>query len=210
MNIYQRKLLELIRDGKLNNLTRKETAAEIGLKYPGHVFYHLTRLQTQGFIRFGVKNEVFLNPKTTGGRASFWQIPVLGTAACGDATAFAEGTVEDHEMISTRFAAENSGFFAVRAFGDSMNKANINGQNIEEGDLAIIDPNKQVPTNGDYVLSVIDGLANIKRFYRDASGQVMLKPESTNETHKVITLHPEDPISYVVAGTVRHVIKNRI
>ncbi len=112
MNIYQRKLLELIRSGKLNDMTRQQTADAIGLKYPSHVFYHISRLQAQGLIRFDSNERAVLNSNNAAGRASFWQIPILGMAACGDATAFADGAIDGYATISTRFASPDSGRFA--------------------------------------------------------------------------------------------------
>lgn len=43
-----------------------------------------------------------------------------------------------------------------------MNKANVNGKTIEDGDYLIIDSDYRSPRNGDVVLSVIDDMANIK------------------------------------------------
>ena len=50
----------------------------------------------------------------------------------------------------------------MRAVGSSMNQANIGGKNIEEDDYVLVDhTDKDIQTN-DYILSVIDGMANIK------------------------------------------------
>lgn len=207
MNIYQQKLIELARKQNINHLTRQRLAEAVGLKYPSHVFYHLNRLVEEGIFKYTSERQFFINSSYAEGRAGFWKMPILGKATCGDATAFADEVVDGYVSISTRYAPDNAKWFAVRAIGDSMNKANVNGQNIEEGDLVVVNPNDKLPHNGAYVLSVIDGLANIKRFYRDTSGQVTLISESASQ-HEPIYIHPDDPLSYVVAGVVKHVIKN--
>lgn len=207
MNVYQQKLIELARNQDINLLTRQELAEKIGLKYPSHVQYHLMRLVDSGLFKFTRERQFFINSAHAEGRAGFWKIPILGSATCGDATAFADEVVEGYASISSRYAPDNEGWFAVRAKGDSMNKASVNGQSIEEGDLVIVNPNNKLPKNGDYVLSVIDGLANIKRFYQDKNGQITLVSESTSR-HDPIYIHPDDPLSYIVAGVVKHVIKH--
>jgi len=207
MNIYQKRLIDLARREDINRKTRKELAEEVGLKYPSHVYYHLQQLVDRGFLKFTHDRHFYINPAYEEGRAGFWQMPILGNATCGEALAFAENDVEDYVKVSTRYAGQDSGCFAVHADGDSMNRANINGLSIEDGDLVIIDPRKNLPSNGDYILSVMDGLANIKRFYRDEeTGQVTLLSESTSQ-HAPIFIHPDDPLSYFVAGTVTYVLK---
>ena len=58
---------------------------------------------------------------------------------------------------------------AIQADGFSMNQAKIgkSKRNIEPGDYAIVDGDVKAPEDGQYVLSVIDGLANIKKFHLD-------------------------------------------
>jgi repressor LexA len=98
---------------------------------------------------------------------------------------------------------------AVRAVGESLNKANIGGENIEDGDYVVVDC-KQQPNNGDYVLSIIDGAANFKKFFKDDSKhEIRLVSESTQEIPPII-LHDSDINSsgYMVNGVVVRVIKN--
>ena len=86
-----------------------------------------------------------------------------------------------------------------------MNKANINGDSLKEGDLAIIDSEYKTPRNGDYVLSIIDGMANLKKFEQDTKTRdVKLVSESTNPKHKPIYISSED---FMVNGKVIAVVK---
>jgi repressor LexA len=87
-----------------------------------------------------------------------------------------------------------------------MNKANVCGVTIEDGDYVIIDGEKRDPQNDTYVLSVIEDLANIKKFKRDvANEQVVLLAESTQHSPPIV-IHPDDT-QYIVCGTVVRVIK---
>ena len=97
--------------------------------------------------------------------------------------------------------------FAIRAVGSSKNKANINGKNIEDGDLVIIGPEDKNVQSSDYVLSVIDGMANIKRILIDLGHeQITLMSESTQHFPPIyISIHEID--RYVLSGKVIQVIK---
>lgn len=88
-----------------------------------------------------------------------------------------------------------------------MNRASVNGERIEDGDYVVVDATVKNPNNGDYVVSVIDEVANIKRFYKDPKHeQIMLVAESTTP-YAPIYIHQDDMQSYVVAGRVVQVIK---
>lgn len=72
--------------------------------------------------------------------------------------------------------------------------------------LLLIDPENQSPQNGDYVLSIIDDCANLKKFERDSkTGAIRLVSESTNKTHKPIYISSED--NYMVNGKIVAVLK---
>jgi repressor LexA len=120
---------------------------------------------------------------------------------------YADEMIEEHVKVSFSLIRNRRNTFAVRAVGCSMNKANINGKSIEEGDLVIIDPNdKDVETN-DYVLSVIDEMANIKRIFIDQEHeQITLMSESTQHYPAIYISACEMP-RYVVSGKVIQVIK---
>ena len=87
-----------------------------------------------------------------------------------------------------------------------MNRSSIKGKNIDDGDLVLIDGNDRTPLNGDYVLSIINGFANIKRFkIEEKTGQFVLISESKNPKHKPIFLHPDD--EFMINGKVVGVVK---
>ena len=89
--------------------------------------------------------------------------------------------------------------------GNSLNKANINGKNIEDGDFVIIDSQATNPKNGDYIVSIIEEMANIKKYIWDAkNSQIILGSEST-QNYNPIYVHEDDNI--IINGKVIDVIK---
>ena len=61
-----------------------------------------------------------------------------------------------------------------------MDKANIDGRSIEDGDYVIVKQTREIPQNNDYVVSIIDDRANIKKFYQK-DGEIALISESKQE-----------------------------
>jgi len=185
------------------------------LQYPSSAHYHVKKLQEEGYLEresnrprsigiFAdrtVKTPIF---KKTGMDAV--RIPVLGAANAGPATLFAEENVAGYLKVSRSILNRKENVFALRVEGDSMNRANINGKNLEEGDFVLIDSTYRTPRNGDYVLSVMDDCANLKKFQRDSeTGDVMLVSESSNPKHKAIYISSED--DFMVNGKIIGVLK---
>ena len=89
-----------------------------------------------------------------------------------------------------------------------MNRASVNGKSIDDGDYVIVDGEDKNVKTGDYVLSVISGLANIKRFTEDkVNRQIVLQSESS-QFFPPIHIHEDDLDEYLVNGKVVEVIKD--
>jgi SOS-response transcriptional repressor LexA len=204
MHVLQEKLLNLIKDKNISGFTLRDIGDAIGIEkpQPQQIKHHLEQLQSKGFIRklndgdyVAVATSRMAEPEDR-----LTQIPVLGSASCGLASQVAEEDIEGYIQVSSRLLPAWHSVFAVKAKGDSMNAANINGEPIEDGDIVLIDSDNRTPNNGDYVLSVIGGLANIKRFYRTSDDEIILKSESSVR-HRPILIHKDD-VEYVVCGKV--------
>lgn len=130
-----------------------------------------------------------------GTRAQTVNIPLLGNVACG-APIFAEENVEAEVSVSVELLKSGHKYFFLRADGDSMNKAGING-----GDLVLI-RQQQTAQNGDMVVALIDDEATIKEFYRSGS-TIVMKPNSDNSRHQPIILTSD----FRIQGVVEEVIK---
>jgi repressor LexA len=203
----QRKLLELARSTNLSQLTLREIAAKIGLPgdSPQKVKHHLQQLQKKGLLLIdrsaGTTSRPAAKPTfskgLTNASSSLFAIPIVGTANCGPATLFAEQNFEGILRVSSRLIDRSrpTGLYAVKADGSSMNRAQVGGRTIEDGDYVVIDANDKSVRTNDVVLAIIDNKATIKRFIDDrANGQLVLTADSSFE-YEPIHLHPEDDFS---------------
>jgi phage repressor protein C with HTH and peptisase S24 domain len=70
-----------------------------------------------------------------------------------------------------------------------------------------VDGSTELPSNGDYVVSSIGGLANIKKYLRDEKNKLIrLLSESTQQLPPIV-IDPNDVDSYHIHGRVISVIK---
>jgi SOS-response transcriptional repressor LexA len=143
-----------------------------------------------------------------------FDIPVVGSASCGPAEMFADQNVVGHVTVSQKILQGRSnadGVFAVQAVGDSLNEAkNIPGGSVDNGDLLIVDSNIKDPDNGSYVLSVIEGCANAKRFYKDDDNQVIKFVSESKLNMPDIVMHADDlrASDYMINGKIIRVLKD--
>lgn len=207
MHKTQLKILELSARKNLKSMSLREIGAEIGVDHPQKVFYHMDQLKKRGLFGNKLNKEALdkLQENIAKTQESLLSIPILGAANCGIATALADESLEGVLRVSPRLilCQDTENLFALRAIGSSMNMANIKGESIDEGDYLIIDTGKSDPTDGDHVLSIIDGCANIKKFRHDGN-RIILESESTDEFPPIF-IHPED--DYLINGVVVQVIK---
>jgi len=132
-------------------------------------------------------------------------IPILGMANAGVATNLAEEHFTGFLQVSKKLLKKKKELFAVEVQGNSMNRANVSGATIEDGDWVIVDRETAQPQNGEYVLSVINGVANVKKFHYDKKNKRIILTSQSTEKHPPIFIHPDD--SYLVGGKVIQVIK---
>ena len=206
MHKIQEKLLELSKKVNLKGKSLREIGELVGVdNQPQKVKHHLAQLEKKGFIDLlGGGSNIRRVEKSMGGLIP---VPILGTADCGEASMFADGNIEGYLKVSPTMLKKKNNIFAIRATGFSMNKANVNGESIDQGDFVIVDSENKNPRNGDYVLSIIDGVANIKKINIDEKRkQIVLLSESSKD-YLPIYIHAEDSSCYYVGGKVLQVIK---
>ena len=203
----QQQLLELSKRLPLEKMGLRQIGKLIGVDHPQQVKYHLGKI---GLIREkdqtpGRKKSLAppVDPKVV-------SLPIYGLANCGEATFFADNQIQGLLPVSKRLLPKGADFeslFAVKAVGSSMDLANIDGKNIEDGDYVIIDGKDKIAKSGDYVLSIIGGLANIKKYTEDnQNNQVVLQSES-KKYYPPIHIHQEDLDGYLINGKVIEVMK---
>jgi len=207
MHAIQEKLLKLIDDKNIGGFTLRQIGGLIGEKLPQKVKHHLSHLERKGFILIDRKNKKIsrISNKAKAGDI-FISIPIVGSANCGPANIYADQNIEGYLKISKRLAPNKKSVFALRAEGNSLNKADVGGKNVESGDFVIVDSENLSPRDGDYVVSVIDGMANIKKYRLDKShSRIALLSESTQE-YSPIFIHQND--DFRISGKVVGIVKN--
>lgn len=212
MNKTQLRLIELSVKRNIWDMSLREIGKEIGVKNAATVKYHLDQLKNKNLLKQPPNMPSLLQFKKN--LIKSWEtlinIPVLGAANCGIPLSLANESLEGYLKVSPRLLPDNNQnhFFALKAEGDSMNRADINGQSIEDGDYVIIDSNKIDPQHIKYALSIIDGCANIKRLIFDKDQErITLVSESTH-IYNPIYIHKDD--DFLINGSVVSVIKNPV
>ncbi len=213
MHQIQDKILQLMETGNLGKLTLREIGASIGEPdKPQKIKHHLDQLVKKGLVRVDKDNKnIERVPSGRVKNSSLVAVPIFGSANCGQAACFDEQNFEGNLYISDRLlnkVRNVKNIFAVKAVGSSMNRASIDGKNISEGDYVIIDKGCPIPQNGDYVLSVIDGLVNIKRFYKDQNNHQIILMSESSQNLAPIYIHEEDFADYMVNGKVIQIMKH--
>ncbi len=208
MHPVQQKLLKLADTSNLGALPLRDIAKIINEEHPQVAKHHLEALEKKGLIEWDrLAKTIKRCSAGVSVNTDFVVIPVLGAANCGIATAYADERIVEHIKVSFGLIKNRRNTFAVRAVGSSMNRANINGKSIEEGDLVIIDPDDKNIQSNDYVLSIIDEMANIKKILIDQKNeQVTLMSESSHH-YPPIYISAYEISRYIVNGKVIQIIK---
>jgi len=206
MHDIQQKILGLL-DSKIvigGNL--RQLGAEIGVDHPQKVKHHLTQLEKKNLIEIDHDNKTIRRAESTATSGlSFTRLPILGSANCGEALIYATEDADGCLKVSGRMIKPKPSLFVLKAVGNSMDQSSIKGKSIDEGDYIVIDGDMKAPKNGDCILSIIDGAANIKKFGFDEANQCVILQSQSSTPRPPIFIHPDDP--YSVGGTVVDVIK---
>ncbi len=202
------KLQALATTTRLNMLSYGEIAEKIGVKHRSQAQYYIKKLVEDGVLIRKSTGDIVIAPSED--RPSLITLPVYGAANCGPATLYAEGEITEviHVSPSILKRKPKRSAFAVRAEGDSMNAANIAGKTLEDGDYAIVEPvTWQNTLDGDYVLSVLDGLGNIKRVKIDTTERRIVLRSESEAFQEDIIIDAYDLELYSIAGRVIDVVK---
>jgi SOS-response transcriptional repressor LexA len=208
MSTIQDKLLNLLKGQGSAPLKYRELGRRIGEKYPQTVKHHIEALKKKNLIE--EKNGFLVLVKKNVRDEKFLTLPFYGLVNCGPATIFADDKIEGYIKISKNiFPKKNiKKLYLIKASGNSMDEAQIgrNKRSIEDGDFVVVDANDRDPVNGDYILSIIDNCANIKKYkYDEDDNRVVLVSESSDEYFPIV-LHESD--NFVVVGKIIDVLKN--
>lgn len=173
----------------------KDIAQHIGVRSPSTAHFHLSRLESKGFIRRGEdgalelveRDEFTINAGPTA-------VPLVGVIAAGSPIE----AIEDRNVmidIPPQFLDGRGEIFCLQVSGDSMIDAHI-----ADGDV-IICKKQETADDGQIVVALLeDNTATVKTFRRLKGGKVMLIPH--NPTHQPITVDRVD-IQGRVVGLIR-------
>lgn len=195
--------------------TLEEIQEKFDFKSISTAHYHVKKLQDAGYLDKDERRSRSLKTKdvTFGSFLAnktplYYSLPVVGSANCGPANIYAVEDPREYVTVSSDSLGKKSkeGLFVVEAEGDSMNLAKVGAKklSIESGDYVVVDSHITSPSEGDYVLSIIDGCANIKRFSK-IDGRLALVSESTSAKFKPIFLGSSD--DFMVNGKIINVLK---
>ena len=172
--------------------TIRELQDNLGYKSTRSAYLLLNELIKKGVVR--KKEDGNLQLLTIGDDESYHaqtvDVPLVGDVACG-LPILAQENIEAMIPVSTKLAPPSYRYFILRASGDSMDDAGIS-----HGDLVLV-RQQATAENGDIVVALIDESATIKQYYF-MGNTILLKPKSTNPSHKPIVL----TIDFLIQGKV--------
>ncbi|MCD7947041.1 MAG: transcriptional repressor LexA [Oscillospiraceae bacterium] len=156
----------------------REIGAQVGLKSPSTVHFHLKALVEMGIIKKidGKTRTITISSGTQGQAAADRRnlIPVLGNVAAGSPI-LAEESIETYLPFDTNGLSGEH--FALRVRGESMLQAAI-----LPGDLVIVHQ-QETANNGEIVVALLEDEATVKTLHR-INGTTWLMPE--NDDYKPI------------------------
>ncbi len=207
MHEVQEKILNLAGKLDLGEMSLRQIGSMVDVEHPQKIKHHIDQLVKKGLID---PNNGKVSQAGQIGNTGLFALPIVGSANCGPATILASDNIEGYLRVSrsvlSRRGVEN--LFVVKAIGNSLDRAvDIDGGPIEEGDYVVVDYGNRTPVNGDYVLSLIDGSANLKRLYKDEeTGRIALVSESSMKIPPIY-IHESDFKDFLINGVVVGVIK---
>lgn len=211
MHEIQRSILALARLENVDDMSYRQIAERIGCNHASQVKHHLAQLMKYGYLVRNSSGQLLVVPKANKDDSNLLTIPIMGEADCGEATRFATDEMSGYLTVSPSIigTSDLKGLYALRAKGNSMNNARIaKSKAIEDGDYVLVaKAGESSVYDGDYVVSNIQGLANIKRLKIDKhNNRVVLYPESF-EDYDPIIISEDDLDSFKIMGKVIDVIK---
>ena len=151
----------------------RDICQAVSLKSTSTVHGHLKRLEKKGLIyRDPTKPRALEIVELSNEEKELIDIPIVGKVTAG-MPILATENIEDMFQMPINYVKHNNDLFILKVTGDSMIEAGI-----LDGDLAIIEQ-KNVATNGDIVVALIENEATIKRFFKE-NGFIRLQPENKN------------------------------
>lgn len=189
MNATQKSLLELADTVDLGTQSTYRLAKLLHIDHPYKIRYAIDQLiknnylvrESDGSIRKAQQRQAI---------TGLINIPFYGEVNCGEALAIADDTVRGFLQVSPSVLKGKTikNLFALKACGNSMNTADIKGKTVDDGDYVIAEKREAEDIiDGNYVISIIGGAANLKRFHKDRQNhRIVLFSESKVDLPPII------------------------
>ncbi|MEX0806781.1 MAG: transcriptional repressor LexA [Candidatus Binatia bacterium] len=181
--------------------TIEELRKLLGVGSTRTVLRYLDALEEEGYIDRWSGARGLRMRKSSAASLKTRLVPIVGEAPAGQLMP-AEENILGHVQVPKDFLKPSgSKFFFLRVRGDSMNRAKVEGQTIEDSDLVLVRQQERVDP-GKIVVALVDGQATIKRLVKRPEYYVLM-PESTNPNHHPIIVAQD----FWVQGIVSRVFK---
>jgi repressor LexA len=205
----QEKVLRIIRQCYLENgyaPSLGELQEFLGISTKRGVVNHLIALEKKGYIiRTGDPRGIHIVDNDEEIVYDYLiGVAILGYANAGTPLVNAEEENLGNIKIDPKLVNKKDDLFALIVKGDSMDLAEIEGKNIEEGSYLIVQKDAEIQ-DGDVVVAIIDNSATVKRF-KKGDGMITLYPESTNPLNQPIFLDKDTDVMF--NGKVIKVLEN--
>jgi SOS-response transcriptional repressor LexA len=210
MHDIQKRLISLGSVSDLSQYTYRQLAERTGAPHAAQVRHHLLQLERTGTIvrdEHGALRAVKSVAPSTG---PMLMIPVLGEVDCGVAATFANDSVIGYLSVSPSSTRIQNidGIFALRARGDSMDEADVYGKSVENSDYVLVKKyDGEHVRDGEYVVSLINGMANLKKFRCDRTHNRIALISESSKHYPPIFIAESDREYYEVIGKAIDIIK---
>ncbi|MBI4489356.1 MAG: repressor LexA [Deltaproteobacteria bacterium] len=181
--------------------TVEELRRLLGVGSTRTVLRYLDALKEEGYIERWSGARGLRMRKGPGAGLETRLLPIVGEAAAGPLMLAEENLLGQVQIPKEFLKPPSSKFFLLRVRGDSMNRAKVEGQTIEDGDLVLVRQQERADP-GKIVVALVDGEATIKKLVKGL-GYYVLRPESTNPKHRPIIVAQD----FRVQGIVCRVFK---
>ena len=181
--------------------TMEELRRLLGVGSTRTVLRYLDHLKDEGYIERWAGARGLRMRKGTVATIQTRLVPIVGQVPAGQLMPAEENILGEIQLPKEFLKPPSANFFLLRVRGDSMNRAKIESQTIEDGDLVLVRQQDRADP-GKIVVALIDGEATIKKLLKQP-GYFVLQPESTNPKHRPIIVAQD----FRIQGTVCRVFK---
>lgn len=211
MHQIQEALLRLSKDQNILEMRLADLARLLNVDHLEQIKHHRNQLVKKGELQPAADSKK-VTTETFGENSVLVKIPVLGSANAGPASLYVDGRVQGYLRVSKSLLPKSvpqKNLYALKVVGQSMNLAKIGSQKLsaDNGDYVIADGGTYQPSSSDYVVTVLEGKANIKKLLiNNKTQQLALVSESSQEFPPII-IDMNESTEMLVQSKILHVVK---